>query len=356
MLNFNNRIVRGDIREILAAPLDWHQFEGCNILITGINSMLGTYLTYLFYALNIEKGVKCRIYGLTRTISKSKELFRGIDSNGVLTYIVQDVTEPIVSDVEFHYVFHFAGNASPKAILEAPADIFNANVKGAYNVLSLALRSNSRRLVFASSREVYGKSETDALDEQSFGSLGTMEARSCYTESKRAVETLLHSYFLQYGVPSQSVRIAHSYGPGMKLGDGRIMSDLIGDAVNHRTLVLKSTGESKRSFIYISDTIIGILTATLLGEPGEAYNLSNETDEIRIRELARLIADMSGGDVRFEIEKNTNGYCNFRRVGLDNGKINSLGFNPSVSLVAGLERTLSSFEIRFDCGEAQIAQ
>lgn len=341
MINLSNKIVLSDIREIINAKLPWKEFDGCNILITGINSMIGTYLVYFFDLISKEIGINCKIYGLTRTIDKSKELFRGINDN--LIYIVQDVTEPIKTDVRFDYIFHFAGNASPKAIINTPADVVDANVKGAYNVLDLALKNRPKRLVFASTREVYGKSEVERLTEHSFGSIDTMEPRSCYPESKRAVETLLNAYYLQYHIPSQCIRIAHSYGPGMKLNDGRVMSDLIGDAVSHRDIILKSTGEAERAFIYLSDTVKGILTIALLGENGKAYNLSNETEETKIRDIAEFIANQVGVSVKYELNDSNNGYCNYKRVGLDNSMIALLGFSPSVNLKDGIIRTLESF-------------
>lgn len=117
-----------------------------------------------------------------------------------------------------------------------------------------------------------------------------MDSRSCYPESKRAAETLCKSYYLQYGVDFNTVRIAHTYGPGMKLeNDGRVMADLLACTIQGRNIILKSKGEALRAFCYINDTIRGLFLVMQKGDPAEAYNLANETEEINIRQLAELL-------------------------------------------------------------------
>lgn len=173
-----------------------------------------------------------------------------------------------------------------------------------------------------------------------------MDNRSCYPESKRAAETLLRSYFNQYGVEVYVARIAHTYGPGMQIeNDGRIMADLIGNAVRGEDIVLKSKGEALRAFCYLSDAICGILAIMMNGEAGEAYNLSNETEEISILQLAELMVELSEGksQLKFDIPPTNTGYCNYQRVALDSRKINAIGFRPQVPLREGIRRTIQSF-------------
>ena len=141
-------------------------------------------------------------------------------------------------------------------------------------------------------------------------------------------------------------RIAHTYGPGMQIeNDGRIMADLIGNAVRGEDIVLKSKGEALRAFCYLSDAISGILTIMMSGEPGEAYNLSNETEEISILQLAELMVKLSEGksQLKFDIPPTNTGYCNYQRVALDSRKINVIGFRPQVPLKEGIRRTIQSF-------------
>ena len=241
-----------------------------------------------------------------------------------------------------------AGNASPHFINTDPAGIVKSNMLGTFNVLELAKEKQSSKVVFASTREVYGRNEKEeCLTETSFGTIDPMENRSCYPESKRAAETIFRSYYLQYGVCFNSLRIAHSYGPGMNLhSDGRVMADLIGNVVDGKDIELKSTGEALRAFCYITDAVIGLFYAALKGEPGEAYNLANETEEISIRDLAQMLVSLRRDKdlkVIFNIPETNTGYCNYKRVGLNTQKIESIGWQPMVSLKEGCLRTIKSF-------------
>ena len=190
------------------------------------------------------------------------------------------------------YVFLLAGNASPYFINSDPVGIMKCNLLGTINVLEYARKCHTIKVIFASTREVYGKNdEAELLDEQALGTLNPLDDRSCYPESKRAAETLLKSYYLQYGVNFNTIRIAHSYGPTMKLeNDGRVMADLMGDVVAGRDIMLKSSGEAVRAFLYITDAVVGMFTVLFHGAPAMTYNLANETEPISIRDLARLLA------------------------------------------------------------------
>ena len=211
------------------------------------------------------------------------------------------------------------------------------------NVLELARKKQTAKVLFASTREVYGANEhADKLDECSYGVLDPLNARSCYPESKRAAETLLKSYYLQYGVAFNTIRIAHAYGPTMKLeNDGRVMADLMGDVVAGRDIVLKSSGEAIRAFLYITDAVLGMFTVLFKGKAGEAYNLANETEPISIRDLAQRLAS-SRNDKTIQVvinEGDQKGYCTYRRTALDTTAIELLGWKPQTSLKEGIIRT-----------------
>ena len=262
--------------------------------------------------------------------------------------MLQDVCEPIQYEGKIDYIFHLAGNASPHFINTDPVGIVKSNMLGTFNVLELAKDKKSAKVLFASTREVYGKNEKDDnLTETSFGTIDPMDNRSCYPESKRAAETIFRSYYLQYGINFNALRIAHSYGPGMNLhSDGRVMADLIGNVVDGKDIELKSTGEALRAFCYITDAVTGIFYAALKGEPGETYNLANETEEISIRDLARMLVSLRKEKdlkVVFNIPETNSGYCNYKRVGLNTQKIESLGWRPTVSLKDGCQKTIKSF-------------
>lgn len=348
MFGFSNQIVQEDLERIYLSNISWDIFNGKTVLVTGANAMLGTYTAYFFLFLAKVKNIPVKTVVLTRTLSKTELLYKDFLGENYFDIINQDIVMPIHYGESIDYIFHFAGNASPKFINTDPVGILKSNLIGTMNVLELAKEKQSSRLLFASTREVYGAVSATLLTETSFGYLDPMENRSCYPESKRAAESLLKSYFVQYGVNNVSVRIAHSYGPGMKIdNDGRVMADFISNAVHCQDIVLKSTGDAVRAFCYVSDTVVGMILALLKGKAGEAYNLANELEPYPIRDVANLICNSfpeRNINVVFAGEQPNDGYCNYPRVALDTTKIKQLGFNPQVNLSEGVKRTILSFD------------
>ena len=348
MFAYHHPIVQQDLREMTQAALPWQQFDHKTVLVTGANSMLGTYTAYLFLYLAREKGMDVKTVVLTRSKEKTEELYRDFLEVPYFQMLHQDVTEPIVCSDAVDYIFHFAGNASPHFINTDPVGILQTNLLGMFSVMELARNAASEKVIFASTREVYGEVDASSLTETSFGKLDPMDNRSCYPESKRAAESILRCYHLQYGVRGISVRIAHAYGPGMKItSDGRVMADFIGCAVRGQNIEMKSKGDALRSFCYLTDAILGLIHVALFGEVGEAYNLSNETETLPIRVVAQQICQIAA-DKHIKVECAGNqsqaGYCKYPRVALDTSKIAHLGFTPKVTLADGLRRTILSFE------------
>jgi len=342
-------IVQADLQEITGSPLQWFEFQHKTVLVTGANGMLATYLLYTFLYLVEKKRMDIRIIALTRSLDKTRELYREFLDKPYFTVIHQDICDPIYCNGRVDYIYHFAGNASPFYIKTDPVGIMRSNLLGTFNVMEFARDKEPAKVVFASTREVYGETSYTLLSEEdSFGKINPLDNRSCYPESKRAAETILKSYFNQYGIKSVIVRIAHSYGPGMKIdNDGRVMSDFVYNAVHHQDITLLSDGSAVRSFCYISDAVLGLVQLTLYGQPGEAYNLANESEPMPIREVAQLIADLFpewGIKVSYCQSNDRSGYCVYSRVALDMRKMEHLGFVPSVSLREGLRRTIISFE------------
>lgn len=337
-------VIIEDLRRMCQADLPWQQLDGKTVLVTGATGMLASYVTWLLLSLHEDAGIDVTVVALCRDSQKAEQYYGAYVSKPYFRLLIQDVCDPIVYDEAVDYIFHLAGNASPHFINTDPVGIMKCNLLGTMNVLDLARKKQTVKVVFASTREVYGANEhADKLDERSYGVLDPLDARSCYPESKRAAETLLKSYFLQYGVEFNTIRIAHSYGPTMKLeNDGRVMADLMGDVVAGKDIVLKSSGEATRAFLYVSDAVVGMFTVLFKGKAGEAYNLANETEPISIRDLAQLLAtSRKDKAVRVIIkEGEQKGYCAYRRTALDTTAIEALGWKPQVSLEDGIKKML----------------
>ena len=336
-------IIQEDIQRMSEAKLPWRELDGRNVLVTGATGMLASYVTWLLLYLHEHAGINISVVALCRNRQKAEQYFGPYVGKSYFSLLIQDVCEPIGYEGKVDYVFHLAGNASPHFINTDPVGIMKCNLQGTINVLELARHHDVKRVLFASTREVYGKNEdAEQLNESAFGTLDPLDDRSCYPESKRAAESLLKSYYLQYGVPFNTIRIAHSYGPTMKLeNDGRVMSDLLSDVVAGRDIVLKSSGEAIRAFLYVTDAVVGMFTVLFHGGTAKAYNLANETEPVSIKELAQLLSSFSE-EITTEVaisSENNKGYCNYKRVALDTSEIEKLGWKPMVSLEEGVKRT-----------------
>lgn len=350
MFGYKNNIVQQDLKEIInKEEIPFQKLQNKSVLITGASGMLATYMVYTLMYLNEIKECNINVLALVRNKAKAENRFCDFLENKNFRILVQDVCEKIDEETKVDYIIHAAGNASPKFIINDPVGIIKANTLGTINVLEFAKKNEVKNILYTSTREVYGKVDNaEEIYEDTMGVLEPTELRACYPESKRMSETILESYRVQYGIPYCTVRIAHSYGPGMAINeDGRVMSDFISDVVNNRNIVLKSTGTAKRAFCYITDAVSALFLVLLKGENGAAYNVANEKEEKEIREVASMLVQLKKGSdlkVVFDIpETQSAGYSKMGRVKLNTEKLEQLGWSANVYLQEGLERTVESF-------------
>lgn len=348
MLNFSNIIVQEDMKDIYNEDILFNKLKNKSVLITGATGMLATYIVYFLYYLNLNRDINVKIYILARNKKKIEELFGAFTNDKNFIIVNQDVTNEILIKEKIDYIFHLASSANPKNILENPIGIIKANTLGTINICEFAVKNNAL-VFFASTREIYGKIEgKEFVKEIDMGVCDCLEDRACYPESKRISETICKSYNLQYGMKYQICRIAHVYGPGMNIdNDGRIMSDIISDIVNNRNIILKSDGSAQRAFCYLSDAVRAIFFILLNGQENDVFNLSNEEEEISIKDLARLATELfleKNIKVNYQISNNnSNLYTNYKRSKLDNSKLYDLGWKIKTNLKEGIKKTVLSF-------------
>lgn len=266
-----------------------------------------------------------------------------------LTIVVQDVREPYSGPPAVDFVVHAAGQASPKYYGIDPAGTFETNVLGTLRMLEIAKTSASEGFLLFSSGDVYGNRADPSLpiDEHSFGSLDPLNVRSCYGEGKRAAETLCASWHSQFDVPVKIARLSHTYGPGMRLDDGRVFADFVADIVAGRNIVMKSDGSARRPFCYLADATIGLFMILLRGNCGEAYNLGNDS-ECSILELAEILCSLFPERSCRVIRKERSADDPYLPSRYDMGhfdidKIRSLGWEPTTPLGEGFRRTIVSY-------------
>lgn len=346
MTQYNNEVVQDDLDVLYNSKIDWEQLRNKTILVTGATGMLASYFSFMLIYLNEKKDFNINILLLARNKVKAEDVFGPERSQ--IKFIIQDVSEKIDIEENIDYIFHAAGGASPYYIINDPVGIIKANILGTINVLELAKHKNTKKVLFTSTREIYGKvNNKENISELDMGIIDPLDSRSCYPESKRMAETILKSYSDQYKINFNTLRIAHTYGPGMQIiNDGRVMADLIGDALNNKDIFLNSEGTAIRAFSYITDTIEATFKVVIDGADNEAYNIANENEPIKIVDLANMIQDLAGNNKTVKLPNKsttTKGYTNYRRVKLDTSKLKSLEFEAKVSLKKGISRTLKSF-------------
>lgn len=342
---YNNSIVFNDLKEISNSNVNFKKFRNTTVLITGVNGMLATYLAYSFFYLNDHENLGIRVIGLGRN---KKEFMKKLPNLKTLNFefVEQDVTDHINIEEKIDYIFHAATNASPESMVKKPVEISLTNTLGTYNVAELAKKNNAH-LHFFSTREVYGSNPNLKLKENDDSIVNILNVRDVYPIAKLSAESMLMAYHKEYGLDISISRIAHAYGPTMKI-DGRVMADFIGKAKENQNIILNSDGSAERAFIYVTDAISAIFHIVLNHtEQNFVMNISNELEPITVKQLALLISKCSKNfsksiEVKNNLKSSSSlGYSKNVRKPLDTNSIEVIGWYPKISLEDGIMRTLN---------------
>lgn len=348
----SNIIIQEDLETIYNSDIDWSKFFNSTILITGANGFLPAYLVESLLYLNfIDSENNVKIICLVRSIENAKSRFIDYKECTNLEFIVQDVSDSIILTQKVDYVIHAASQASPKFYGIDPVGTLKANVLGTINLLNFAKENKIKSFLYFSSGEVYGELDAEQIPikEDTFGYLNPTAVRSCYAESKRMGENICVSYHHQYGVPSKIVRPFHTYGPKMKLDDGRVYADFVSDILKEQDICIHSDGSATRAFCYLTDATVGFFKILLDGKNGEAYNMGNPNEEYSILELAGTLVNLYPEKALKVIKQVNKENYNYLKSPLNRNspninKINELNWHPSVSVEDGFKRTIESYK------------
>ena len=345
-----HHIVEADLANITAAPLPWDQFSGANILVTGAAGFLPAYLVETLLYLNQYRLAKpAHVTALVRNAERARVRFAPHLDDPQLEILVQNVAEPLTTQRPFDYIIHAASQASPLFYRTDPVGTLSANIFGTHHLLEVARRHPVRGFLFFSSGEIYGivKDTSHPIAEHDGGFLDPTDVRSCYGESKRMGETMCVSWAHQHNVPTRIVRPFHTYGPGMRLDDGRVFADFVRDVLRGGPIVLESDGSARRSFCYLAEATLGFFTVLLHGANGTAYNVANPRGECSIAELAdRLAVEFQDEGITVERRVRTNANYFVSPIAStvpDIVRANALGWNPVLSVEQGFRRTVESY-------------
>ena len=342
-----NRVFREDLEAIIEEDIPWGKLNGRTVLITGASGMIGTYMLNVLTMLNEKYGYGIRVLAMLRNASKLPEEIRERDDVEIISH---DVTEAIALPGDVHYVIHAASPASPLIMQDKPVETIAANTLGTYNTLKLAKEKGAEGYLFISSREIYGQPEEgqEFFYEDTYGFVDQLNPRSCYSEGKKAAETMCVCYREEYGLNAKIARLAHTYGPGMSIYDGRVQADFLKNVFHNEDIVLKSEGTAVRTYTYIADAVSG-LYRILLGSEDMVYNIGNEDGKVSIRQLAEIMVDIypeRGLKLVFDIpEGGTKGTAPYTLGILSSEKLRKIGWSPKYPVKEGFKRTLEFLEI-----------
>lgn len=347
-----NYIIEEDLDNILKSDVNWSEFKNSNVLITGANGVLPSFMVEVLLRLNkIDPNFNVHIFGLVRNVHNARERFIDYLEDSHLTFIEQDVSQPLNISGNIDFIIHAASQASPKFYGIDPVGTLKANVLGTINLLDFARNNPIKSFLYFSSGEVYGDTGLNetVLSENMFGYVSPTDVRSCYAESKRMGENICVSYFHQFNIPTKIVRPFHTYGPRMKLDDGRVYADFVSDILNDKNISLNSDGSAIRAFCYLSDATIGFFKILLEGMNGEAYNIGNPNEQHSIFGLANIVVNIFPEKklkVLVTSNNSKNGYLKstVMRIAPDINKVKLLGWSPSISVSEGFRRTILSYK------------
>lgn len=302
-------------------------------MITGGAGFIGSYLCERF--LDDGGEVVC----VDNLVTGSMENIEGISHAG-FTFINRDVTKGL-SDIEgpFDYVLHFASPASPADYLKIPVDTLLVGSAGTHAALDVAKRDKAV-FMLASTSEVYGDPETHPQKEDYWGHVNPIGPRSCYDEAKRYAEAATMAYHRAYGLDVRMLRIFNTFGPRMRIEDGRAVTNFICQALRGDDITVYGDGSQTRSFCYVTDLVEGI-ARLLHSNVTEPVNLGNPA-EMTILELARTIIEHTGSKSEIVFEPLPEDDPKKRRPDITRAKT-LLGWEPKVSLRDGLLKTIDYY-------------
>ena len=344
---YNNSIYLEDINYVINLSFSWHKLKNKKIMLSGSTGLIGSFLIDVILEKNILDNLNCTVYALGRNEERAKERFSKFLNDPHFVFITYDVKQPLAlkNIGKIDYILHLASNTHPLLYASDPIGTITTNIIGLQNMLDFAVEHQATRFVFVSSNEVYGENRGDVelFDEDYCGYINCNTLRAGYPESKRCGEALCQAYKEEKGLDVVIARVTRTYGPTMNMSDTKAISQFIKKCIANEDIVLKSAGMQYYSYTYMADAVSGLLCILLSGKNGEAYNIAEENNDIRLRDLAELFAGLNGKNVVYEKPDamEAAGYSKATKARLNGEKLQQLGWRPKYNIRSGIERTIS---------------
>ncbi len=313
------------------------------IVLTGAAWFLGSHLSARF----LEEGHD--VVGIDNLVTGSRENLAWLQGFPGFSFRRHDVSTSLYVQGDVDGVLHFASPASPVDYLELPIQTLKVGSLGTHNMLGLA-KEKGARFLLASTSEVYGDPEVHPQPESYWGNVNPVGPRGVYDEAKRFAEAMVMAYHRHHGLDTRIARIFNTYGPRMRPGDGRVVSNFVVQALRGEPLTVYGDGSQTRSFCYVADEVEGLYRLFMSSEV-DPVNVGNP-HEFTIRELAEEILRQVEGPSTLEFRPLPEDDPQVRQPDITRAR-EILGWEPAVSLREGLERTIPYFRKRVEAEDVR---
>lgn len=304
------------------------------VLITGAAGFLGSHLCDRFITEGFE------VIGMDNLITGDLKNIEHLFANQYFTFYHHDVSKFVHVPGDLHYILHFASPASPIDYLKMPIQTLKVGSLGTHNLLGLA-KAKKARIIVASTSEVYGDPLVHPQSEEYWGNVNPVGPRGVYDEAKRFQESITMAYHTYHGLETRIVRIFNTYGPRMRLNDGRVLPAFFSQAINGEYLTAFGDGSQTRSFCYVSDLVDGIYKL-LMSDYHLPMNIGNPA-EITINDFAQEIIKLTGTNQKVIYKPLPTDDPKQRRPDITKAK-SILNWEPKVTREEGLKLTFDYFK------------
>ena len=348
--SMNDPILQEDL-EIIAGSgsIPWSSIENQTILVTGATGLVGSQLVKALACRNRLFNSSIKILACVRNIDKAKKIYADTTNHKELQFVTGDVAKALEVEGSVDFIIHTASATASKEFVEKPVEVIRTTLDGTQNILELARLKKSKGVVYLSSMEAFGvvPASDKKASEKDLGSIDLTNPRSCYPEGKRMAECICTAYAKEYGIPVKVARLSQTFGAGITYTENRVFAQFAKAAIEGHDIVLHTKGLSWGNYCYTRDTVIAILTLLVKGVAGEAYTVANEDSNVRIKDMAQMVASRIAQDkikVIFDIPESalTYGYAPDTELHLSSAKMQALGWKPTVNLEETYRRMMQS--------------
>ena len=340
-----DKIYSEDIENTIKHIKNIEKLKNKAIFITGANGLIGHFIIDLLMYLNKKEDYNMTIIANSRSKEKLEKQFVDYLVCKYFKFYIGDINDEISYNGHVDYIINCASNTHPLQYSTDPIGTIVTNITGTTNVFNFASRCKAEKVIFLSSVEIYGENvnNIERFKESDMGYIDCNTLRAGYNEAKRCGEALCQAYIEAKKLNISIVRLPRIFGPTVKKDDTKVMSQFINKAINQENIILKSEGNQYFSYLYVADAVSGILRVLIAGKCGEVYNLGNVEADIRLKDLAKMIASIAGTEVIFELPNDVEkkGYSKATIARLDYTKIETdLNWQPCYSINDGVKRTI----------------